>query len=366
MDSIFSSKADFSPLVISGPCSAESREQLISTATQLASSGKVDILRAGIWKPRTRPDSFEGVGEIGLPWLKEAKETTGLPITIEIANAKHVELALKNDIDILWIGARTTVNPFTVQEIADALEGVNVPVMVKNPINPDLQLWIGAIERIRKAGVEEVAAIHRGFSYYGESQYRNKPMWEIPIALKSWFPDIHLICDPSHISGRRDLITKVAQRAMDLGMSGLMIESHIKPDEAWSDAKQQLTPDGLIDVLASLKPRHEEISDPEFINKLSDLRGDIDELDEEIIHLIAKRMEVANKIGRYKKEHGITVLQLERWKEILRTRIEQGKKLELSSNFIERCMEEIHKESINKQTRIMNNGKSKEDNGVMW
>ena len=342
------------PLLISGPCSVETEEQLMTTAGQLASTNKVHFLRGGIWKPRTRPDSFEGVGEIGLQWMVNAKMETGLPIITEVATAEHVELCMKYGFDALWIGARTTVNPFSVQEIADALKGVDIPVIVKNPVNPDLQLWIGAIERIARSGVNKIVAMHRGFSHFGESIYRNKPMWEIPIALKTQFPELSIFCDPSHICGRRDLLQPVAQKALDLGMDGLMIESHIDPDNAWSDAAQQLIPAALADLINGLRVRVASTDDVHFTNELQSLRSRIDKVDEEIIHLISDRMHITEELGHYKKEHNITILQVERWKEIMETRTMLAEKLGLSSEFIEKYLEQLHKESIRTQTRVMN------------
>lgn len=343
------------PFLISGPCSAETEDQVLQTALRLKRTNLVHILRAGIWKPRTRPNSFEGVGEIGLSWLKKAKEQTGLPTTVEVATAQHVELALKYDVDILWIGARTTVNPFSVQEIADALKGVDIPVMVKNPINPDVQLWIGAIERINNVGIKKIAAIHRGFSFLGESVYRNKPMWEIPIALKTLHPEIPIICDPSHISGRRDLLLSVAQKALDLGMAGLMLESHITPDEAWSDAKQQVTPERLAEIIQELAIRNNTPPQDIVDDDLLSLRKKIDQIDEKIIELLAQRMKIAEAIGEYKKEKNITILQVDRWKDIMKTRSEWAKELNLSEEFTMKYLEQLHKESIRTQTRVMNN-----------
>jgi chorismate mutase len=344
------------PRLISGPCSAETEAQVLETARRIKVQGKAQYLRAGIWKPRTRPNSFEGVGEIGLEWMQAARAETGLPITTEVATAAHVEACLKHGFDMLWIGARTTVNPFSVQEIADALQGVDIPVLVKNPINPDLQLWIGALERIYNAGIRKLAAVHRGFSYYGKSIYRNKPMWEIPIALKAHFENLPIICDPSHISGRRDLLQPVAQKALDLGMDGLMLESHITPDEAWSDAKQQITPEKLTELIDALNVRSVVLDDPAFANELHALRSRIDKIDEEIIQLLGQRLQVTREIGLYKKDHHITVLQLERWKEIVQSRTAWAKELGLTDEFIERFLEQLHKESIRNQTWLMNNG----------
>jgi len=353
------------PFVIAGPCSAETEEQVCETVKQLAATGWVKLIRAGIWKPRTRPNSFEGMGEPALYWLKKAGLQFNLPVAVEVANASHVESALKAEIDVLWIGARTTVNPFSVQEIADALSGTDIPVMIKNPVNPDLQLWLGATERVRNAGITSVAAIHRGFSSFNHSVYRNEPMWEIPIAYRLAMPDIPMFCDPSHISGKRELIALVAQRAMDLGMEGLMIETHPSPDAAWSDARQQIMPDSLTPLLESLVIRQEMAgSDAGERDELLDLRAKIDDIDEKIIDLIAARMEVARAIGVYKKEHGLSILQLERWMEILRTRKSRGLQLDLSEDFLERYLEQIHSESIAHQTRVMNPGK--DEGEILW
>lgn len=345
---------DSKPFLISGPCSVETESQLMSVAKQLASLSKINLLRGGIWKPRTRPDSFEGVGAIGLEWMANAKKETGLPIITEVANAEHVDLCLKNGFDALWIGARTTVNPFSVQEIADALRGVDIPVIVKNPVNPDLQLWIGALERIHRSGIKKLIAMHRGFSHFGESIYRNKPMWEIPIALKTQFPNLSIFCDPSHICGRRDLLQQVAQKALDLGMDGLMLESHIDPDNAWSDAKQQITPDALSNLIDHLLVRESFTNDIEFTNELQSLRSRIDKVDEEIIQLISNRMKITEELGYYKKEHNITILQVDRWKEIMETRSMLAEKLGLTQEFMEKYLEQLHKESIRTQTRVMN------------
>src|SRR5687768_17538485 len=277
---ILQEKWDKRPLIISGPCSAETEEQVIQTATRLANTGKVDMLRAGIWKPRTRPGSFEGVGTKGLPWLQQARKITGLPTAIEVATGKQVEDALHFDVDVLWIGARTTVNPFSVQEVADALRGAKVPVLIKNPINPDLELWIGAVERVAKAGISQIGLIHRGFSSYGNTEYRNAPMWHLAIEMKRRNPDMMIINDPSHICGRRDILQEVAQKAIDLDYDGLIIESHVDPDNAWSDAKQQVTPSKLAEMLSSIKWRHETITEKEFQTALSKLREQINHIDD--------------------------------------------------------------------------------------
>src|SRR5205085_1192941 len=296
------------PLIISGPCSAETEEQVIETATRLAKTGKVDALRAGIWKPRTRPGSFEGVGTKGLSWLMQAKKITGLPVAVEVATAKQVEDALHFDIDILWVGARTTVNPFSVQEVADALRGANVPVLIKNPINPDLELWIGAVERIAKSGIKNIGLIHRGFSSYGNTEYRNAPMWHMAIEMKRRNPGMMIINDPSHICGRRDILLDVAQKAIDLDYDGLMIESHIDPDNAWSDAKQQVTPERLAEMLDTIVWRKEDINSEAYHQALEKLRQQINHLDDELLQLLGQRMKIADNIGEFKKNNDITIL----------------------------------------------------------
>lgn len=344
------------PCVISGPCSVESPEQVLKTAQLVAESGKVSVLRGGIWKPRTRPNAFEGVGSVGLKWLKDAGLAVGLPVATEVANAQHVEECLKNNIDILWIGARTTVNPFSVQEIADTLKGVDIPVLIKNPINPDLNLWIGAIERINAVGINKIAAIHRGFSSFDKSSYRNSPMWEIPIELKMLCPDLPIICDPSHIAGDKMLIQGVAQKALDMEMDGLMIETHHNPTIAKSDAEQQLTPSELFLLLNNLTVREKLCQNQELISHIEQLRVVIDELDEELINKFASRMAIIEKIGVYKKENNITILQLDRWEKILNNRTFLAEKVGLSHDFIRKMLELIHDESIRIQTKVMNNG----------
>jgi len=342
------------PCVISGPCSVESEEQVIQTAKEITKANQVSILRGGIWKPRTRPNSFEGVGADGLKWLKNAGIEVGLPVATEVANAQHVDECLKNNIDMLWIGARTTVNPFSVQEIADALKGVDIPVFVKNPITPDINLWVGALERINAAGINKLAAIHRGFSSFDKSSYRNTPMWEIPIELKLMCPKIPLFCDPSHITGDKELIPYIAQKAMDLDMEGLMIESHINPKEAKSDAKQQLTPTELELLLSKLVIREKHSESEDFINKLEQLRSVIDALDEELINKFSSRMAIIEKIGEYKYKNNVTILQLERWERILANRTFLAEKVGLSDDFIKKMLEIIHQESIRIQTKVMN------------
>ncbi|MET0299204.1 MAG: chorismate mutase [Flavitalea sp.] len=342
------------PLIISGPCSAETEEQVIATATRLANTGKIDMLRAGIWKPRTRPGSFEGIGTKGLPWLQQAKKLTGLPTAIEVATAKQVEDALHFDVDVLWIGARTTVNPFSVQEVADALRGAKVPVLIKNPINPDLELWLGAVERVAKAGITQIGLIHRGFSSYGNTEYRNAPMWHLAIEMKRRNPELLLINDPSHICGRRDILLDVAQKAIDLDYDGLMIESHIDPDNAWSDAKQQVTPERLAEMLGEIVWRKEDVNSEEYHANLEKLRQQINQLDDELMQVLGQRMKIAEKIGQYKKENNITILQTNRWNEILERASAKGEKLGLSREFIAKYFDAVHMESISHQNRIMN------------
>lgn len=340
---------DKRPLVIAGPCSAETEEQVMNTATQLAKRG-IKIFRAGIWKPRTKPGGFEGIGEEGLPWMQRVKQETGMLVGTEVATAKHVEVALKAGIDVLWIGARTTANPFAVQELADSLRGVDVPVLVKNPVNPDLELWIGALERINGAGVKRIGAIHRGFSSYDKKIYRNTPMWHIPIELRRRIPNIPIICDPSHIGGKRELIAPLCQQAMDLGMDGLIVESHCNPDSAWSDAKQQVTPDILDYILNLLVIRKETAS----TESLTELRKQIDECDNDLIELLAKRMRVSREIGIYKKEHEIQVVQTDRYSEILEKRGAQGALCGIDSECVKKIFEAIHEESVRQQLDIIN------------
>ncbi|TWR25371.1 3-deoxy-7-phosphoheptulonate synthase [Mucilaginibacter achroorhodeus] len=344
------------PLLIAGPCSAETEDQLVATAHLLAKTGKVSALRAGIWKPRTRPGEFEGIGSIGLEWLKRAKEETGLPTAVEVATAKHVEEALAAGVDILWVGARSTANPFTVQEIADALKGIDVPVMVKNPVNPDLSLWVGALERINNAGITKLAAIHRGFSSYEKSAFRNEPMWDVAISLKTLVPELPIINDPSHITGNRDLIGYISQKAIDLDMQGLMIESHIDPTVAWTDAKQQVTPAALSDIIDNLALRKAEVKNTEVKDKLAELRAQIDKIDDLIIQKVAERMTIAEQIGKYKKDNNITILQVNRWEEILKKTTDYGKALKLSPEFTEKLLELVHTESIRRQGLILNEG----------
>ncbi|MEM8523115.1 MAG: bifunctional 3-deoxy-7-phosphoheptulonate synthase/chorismate mutase type II [Bacteroidota bacterium] len=340
------------PIIIAGPCSAESEEQVLTTARDLAKQN-IDLFRSGIWKPRTRPNSFEGVGVVGLKWLKKVKEETGLKVTTEVANKDHVFEALKAGIDVLWIGARTTVNPFAVQEIADALKGTDIPVLVKNPINPDLKLWMGAIERIMGAGITKVGAIHRGFSYHGQTQYRNVPRWQIGIDLKNAFPNIEIICDNSHICGRRDTLQMVAQKSLDLNFDGIMTEVHPNPDEAWSDAAQQITPAVFKELTDSLVLRNADTDNIEYQHHIDHLRQEIDELDADIMNLLSQRMKVADRIGEYKKANNIAILQNSRWQEILGTAIAQGKAKGLSEEFIKSLFKAVHQESINHQEMVM-------------
>lgn len=337
------------PRVIAGPCSAESREQMLDTALALKQGGRIDCFRAGIWKPRTRPGAFEGVGERGLEWLSEVKATIGVPIACEVATPAHIELALRYGVDIMWIGARTTVNPFSVQAIADAVEGCDVTFMVKNPVNPDLQMWVGAIERLNRAGVTKLAAVHRGFTTFDSSPFRNDPMWNIAIELRSMFPTLPIICDPSHIAGNRDLIPMVAQRAIDLDMHGLMVEVHNSPCDAKSDAFQQLTPVDFESMMSSLRFSEEMPLAEELRNELLMYRSEIDVLDNNIIENIAKRMKLSQKIGDYKRDHNIKILQINRWEEMLQNRVMKGSSLGLSQNFIRKFLDVLHQESIDIQ-----------------
>ncbi len=342
------------PFLISGPCSAETEEQVMETARQLAVLKEVSVFRAGIWKPRTRPNSFEGVGSEGLKWLRRVKQETGLLVGTEVANEKHVYEALKYGIDLLWIGARTSVNPFTVQEISDALNGVDVMVLVKNPINPDLELWTGAIERIARAGITRIGAIHRGFSSYEKTLYRNQPNWQLPIELRRRIPDLPMICDPSHISGSRLYLHEIAQKAMDLNFDGLMLESHIDPANALSDAAQQVTPNDLKELLSRLIMRSPSTSDPRLLDVLGELRQQIDVYDDTLLDLMEKRMKIAETIGKYKKENNITILQSTRWDEIIKKVMARGLAKGLSPEMIDAIFKAIHQESINHQMKVMN------------
>lgn len=337
------------PLIIAGPCSAETEEQVMQTAQQLAQKG-CRIFRAGIWKPRTKPGGFEGNGEAALPWLSQVKKETGMLVSTEVATPEHVELALKYGVDVLWVGARTSANPFAMQALADAMKGLDVPVLVKNPVNPDLELWIGALERINQAGIKRLGAIHRGFSSYDKKIYRNLPMWQIPIELHRRIPDLPIVCDPSHIGGSRELIAPLCQQAMDLGFDGLIVESHCEPDKAWSDAKQQVTPD-VLDYILSLLVIRDEKATTEGITML---RKQIDELDNQLMDLLAKRMRVCREIGQYKKEHNMTVLQTARYNEILEKRGAQGALCGMGAKFVKKIFEEVHEESVRQQIEILN------------
>ena len=342
------------PLVIAGPCSAETEEQVLKIAHQLKDTD-VNFYRAGIWKPRTRPGNFEGVGALGLKWLQKVKADTGLKTATEVANRNHVKLALEHDIDLLWVGARTTVSPFIMQELADALAGTDKIVMVKNPINPDLGLWLGGIERLKTAGIEKLGAIHRGFSTYEKTKYRNIPEWQIAIEFQNKFPDIPLINDPSHITGKRDMIFDVSQMALDLNFDGLMIETHFDPDNAWSDAAQQITPDTLIKMMEDLKIRKVSDEETEYKDKMTNLRAQIDIADNTLIDTLGKRMKISDKIGVLKKEKNVAVLQSKRWNEILGKMILEGERAGLSEEFVLRVFKAIHQESINHQQKVVKN-----------
>ena len=341
------------PLVIAGPCSAETEDQVLKIAHELKNSD-VSIFRAGIWKPRTRPGGFEGVGEIGLKWLQKAKAETGLLMATEVATAAHVKLALEHDIDVLWIGARTTVNPFAVQEIADALQGTDKIVLLKNPVNPDLSLWIGGLERLYNANIKKLGVIHRGFSTYEKTKYRNNPEWQIAIDLQNRFPDLPLICDPSHITGRRDMIQEVSQQALDLNYDGLIIETHIDPDNAWSDAAQQVTPATLKQMFINLRVRKVSDDESEYNQKMAKLRMQIDEFDGKLLEILGNRMKVADKIGLLKKEKNVAILQNQRWNEILGKMILEGEEKGLSNEFVMQLFKAIHQESITHQEKVIN------------
>ena len=340
------------PLVIAGPCSAETENQVLQIAHELKDSD-VNYFRAGIWKPRTRPGNFEGVGALGLKWLQRVKEETGMKTCTEVANANHVKLAIEHDIDLLWIGARSTVSPFIMQEIADALEGTDKIVLVKNPVNPDLALWLGGIERLYSKGIKKLGAIHRGFSTYEKSKYRNIPEWQIAIEFQDKFPDLPLICDPSHITGNRELVFDVSQTALDLNFDGLMVETHTDPDNAWSDAAQQVTPDRLKQMMIDLRVRKETTSDQSYRDTLENLRAQINVVDNQLIDMLGKRMKIADAIGELKKEKNVAVLQSKRWNEILGNMILEGENRGLSEEFVLKMFKAIHQESINHQEKII-------------
>ena len=346
-------QTDGKPLIIAGPCSAETEEQVLETARRIKAEGYAHIMRAGVWKPRTRPGSFEGMGEPALKWLVEAKKETGLPLAIEVATPEHIELALKSGVDVLWIGARTTVNPFNVQDLADALKGVDVPVLVKNPVNPDLALWVGAFERLQNSGIKKLGAIHRGFSNAQETKYRNSPMWAMAVELKRLFPQMPLIGDPSHMAGKRAYLAELSQRILDLNYDGMIIESHRDPDAAWSDASQQLTPEQLGEMLRSLDVRKSNYG-ADFSNELASLREKIDNIDRELLEVLAARMSIVERLGEYKRDNNVAVLQLDRWKQVHGDRASQAKGLALYPEFIEELFKLVHLESIRKQTEVMN------------
>ena len=341
------------PLIIAGPCSAETKEQLFETCKDIYEKTEVRVFRAGVWKPRTRPGTFEGVGVEALKWIAELKKELPVKFAIEVANPLHVEAALKYGIDILWLGARTTVNPFTVQEVADTLKGVDVPVLVKNPINPDFALWLGAFERLNKCGVEKLGAIHRGYSSFQKTKYRNVPMWKFPIELKEIYPHMPVIGDPSHIGGTRDLILPLSQQSLDLNYDGLMIETHRDPDNAWSDAKQQVTPARLAEILHEIHTKKTQLADTNLSMALDNMRDDIDNLDREILEILARRMSIVDKIGEIKKEKDVTVLQEDRWREIHKTRAEWGQSLKLNESFVDELVKLIHVNSIARQEEII-------------
>jgi chorismate mutase len=355
----FKRKID-SPLIIAGPCSAENRQQVIDTAVELAKLNRVHVLRAGVWKPRSRPGSFQGAGNVALEWLEEAKSQTGLLLAVEVATPQHVEVALKHNIDVLWVGARTSSNPFSVDELAHSLAGVDVPILVKNPVNPDIELWLGIIERFLQVGISKLGAIHRGFSPFQQSAYRNLPKWEVPIDLKSHMPSLPIICDPSHIAGRPELIKGIAQKALDLSMDGLMIESHINPGVALSDAKQQLTPTELSILINSLIFRKLSSTNAEFIDILESLREKIDSIDQQLLELLWQRMELVKRIGEYKKDNNVAIMQLRRWEEMINSRVDFGKSLGLDQEYVKNLLRLVHKESIRKQAEILSQNRELE------
>ena len=341
------------PLLISGPCSLETEKQALDTAKLLAKDKRVFVYRGGVWKPRTRPGMFEGVGSVGLKWLQLVKQETGLPVGTEVANAQHTEEAMKAGLDVLWIGARSTASPFVVQEIADVVKGSNAVVMVKNPVNPDVQLWMGAIERVYQAGIKNIVAIHRGFTPFKETKYRNYPNWQTVIELRRLMPNLPIICDPSHIAGKREYLFEISQKAFDMGLEGLMIESHIDPSCALSDAAQQLTPADLAKLLDRLVIRHETADNPEFETRLDVLRNRIDAIDVELLETLSSRVEIVKQIGRYKKENNVTALQINRWAQLMEDRVNLGKKLQLNDNFVKILFQLIHEDSVRMQTEIM-------------
>lgn len=338
------------PVVIAGPCSAETEEQVMETAKDLAKNG-VGIFRAGIWKPRTKPGGFEGVGSVGLTWLQEVKKETGMLVATEVANKQHVEEALNAGVDVLWIGARTSANPFAMQEIADSLVGADVPVLVKNPVNPDLELWIGAMQRIYNAGIRKIGAIHRGFSAYGKHLYRNMPQWHIPIELRRRMPELTLICDPSHIGGKRELVAPLSQQAMDMGFDGLIVESHCDPDSAWSDKSQQVTPEVLNFILNMLVVR----DTTQTTESLTLLRQQIDQIDNDLLEALSKRMRISREIGQYKKEHSMPVVQTGRYDDILNSRAAAAEELGMNGDFMKTVYQAIHEESVRQQIEVLNN-----------
>lgn len=341
------------PLLVSGPCSLETEKQTLETAKLLAKDKRVFVYRGGVWKPRTRPGSFEGVGSIGLKWLQKVKEETGLPVGTEVANAHHTEESLNAGLDVLWIGARSTASPFVVQEIADVLKGSDAIVMIKNPVNPDTQLWMGAIERVSQAGIKNIVAIHRGFTPFRETKYRNYPNWKNVIELKRKIPNLPIICDPSHIAGKREFLFEIAQKAFDMGLEGLMLESHIDPVNAMSDAAQQLTPASLGELLDKLVIRYESADNPDFENRLDMLRNRIDTIDSEMLELLASRIEIVKQIGQYKKENNVTALQINRWTQLMKNRVDIGKNMSLDETFVKILFQLIHEDSVRMQTEIM-------------
>ena len=350
--------------VVAGPCSAESEEQLLSTAKLLKASGRVSLFRAGVWKPRTRPDSFEGMGERALPWLTRVKEETGFPVAVEVANAGHVELVLKHGVDALWLGARTTANPFSVQEIADSLRGVSIPVMIKNPINVDLSLWIGAIERIHNVGLTDIMAIHRGFATGEVNQYRNRPVWRIPIELKHHFPELPVICDPSHISGKRSLIPEICQKALDRGMNGLMVEVHCRPDEALSDSRQQITPENFCQIVEGLQLKREHPTDIVFEKEIELLRDKLGTVDQELLKVLKMRMDIVDEIGILKKKNNVTAFQVARMNEMLEEYREQAENINLEKDYVEEVYNVIHNQSVKRQTWIFNKSQTNLQDGA--